>query len=62
MARWSEEMEAHWQQLAEEVVLGMKEWRLQNPKATFREIEAALTLERSYAVCPACGVGLFPPG
>lgn len=122
MAQWSEEMEAHWQQLAEEVLLGIKEWRLQHPKATFREIEAALderlakararllqdlalasraaevsqsmgvdapscrecghalegrgqdsrdlttnynqtiTLKRSYAVCPACGAGFFPPG
>lgn len=23
---------------------------------------ATLRLRRSYAVCPACGVGLFPPG
>lgn len=23
---------------------------------------AALRLRRSYAVCPTCGVGLFPPG
>jgi predicted RNA-binding Zn-ribbon protein involved in translation (DUF1610 family) len=100
----------------------MKEWRLQHPKATLREIEAALDerwgkarariledaalasaaadlssakeeerpkcpacgaelaargqptraltthfdqtlqLKRSYAVCPQCGAGLFPPG
>jgi predicted RNA-binding Zn-ribbon protein involved in translation (DUF1610 family) len=119
---WSAEIEGHWQQLAEEVLLGIKEWRLQHPKATFREIEAALderwakvrarllqdlalasvaaevswaiaedrpscpecghalegrgqdsrdlttnynqtiTLKRSYGVCPACGMGLFPPG
>jgi len=39
---WSKELEARWQQLAEEVMIGMKEWRLQHPKATFREIEAAL--------------------
>ena len=39
---WSDEMEARWQQLAEEVFLGIKEWRLQHPKATFVEIEQAL--------------------
>ena len=114
--------EAKWEALAAEVFLGIKEWRLQHPKATFKEIEAALdarlsalrarllqdvalasaatdgravrpedrppcpacggrlaargqdtravtvahgqtvTLPRSYAVCPACGTGLFPPG
>ena len=32
----------HWQELTEEVLTGMKEWRLQHPRATFREIEAAL--------------------
>lgn len=31
-----------WHELAEEVMSGMKEWRLQHPKATLREIEAAL--------------------
>jgi predicted RNA-binding Zn-ribbon protein involved in translation (DUF1610 family) len=31
-----------WKQLADEVMSGMKEWRLQHPKATLREIEAAL--------------------
>lgn len=120
--RWSAEVEARWQGLADEVLTGMKEWRLQHPKASLREIEAALDerlsrvrarmlqdlalasaaadlgaagpgerpvcpgcgqgleargqharelttyhdrtirLERSYAVCPACGAGLFPPG
>ena len=39
---WSAEIEAHWQQLGEEVMVGMKEWRLQHPKATFQEIETAL--------------------
>lgn len=24
--------------------------------------EAAVPLERTYVVCPACGAGLFPPG
>jgi len=119
---WSDEMEARWQQLAEEVFLGVKEWRLQHPRATFTEIEQALDerwakararllqdlalasaaadlvsagaaqrprcpqcdrvleahgqetrqvvttyeqtirLRRSYATCPSCGTGLFPPG
>ena len=119
---WSAEIEARWRELAEEVIIGMKEWRLQHPRATFKEIETALdgllarvrarmledaalaslarnvsaaspeerpkcpecgqgleargeetrslttnyneriTLKRSYAVCPACGAGLFPPG
>ncbi len=31
-----------WEALAAEAFLGMKEWRLQHPKATFREIEQAL--------------------
>jgi tartrate dehydratase alpha subunit/fumarate hydratase class I-like protein len=31
-----------WQALAEEVLTGMKEWRVQHPKATLKEIEAAL--------------------
>jgi YgiT-type zinc finger domain-containing protein len=123
MARtWDEAAEAKWGALAAEAFLGMREWRLQHPKATFKEIEQALdarlsalrarmlqdvalasaaadvgaarpaerplcpacgghlaargqdtravltthgqrvTLARSYAVCPACGAGLFPPG
>lgn len=115
-------VDEHWRELAEEVLCGIKEWRLQHPKASLREIEAALderwsrararllqdlalastaadlsaagpgerpvcrscglslqargpqtrqvttyhdrtiTLERSYAICPACETGLFPPG
>jgi hypothetical protein len=31
-----------WWPLAQEVLTGMKEWRLQHPTATFTEIEAAL--------------------
>jgi hypothetical protein len=34
-----EDVDAHWHELAEDVISGMKEWRLQHPKATFREIE-----------------------
>jgi predicted RNA-binding Zn-ribbon protein involved in translation (DUF1610 family) len=38
----TEEMDLQWPQLTEEILLGVKEWRLQNPKATLKEIEAAL--------------------
>ena len=31
---WSDELETQWRQLAEEVLVGMKEWRLQHPRAT----------------------------
>jgi YgiT-type zinc finger domain-containing protein len=119
MVQWSGELEARWRQLNEDVLVGMKEWRLAHPKATLREIEAAIderlakvrarmledvalasratdvaateervncpkcgremeahgqaertllttgdqaiTLRRSYTVCPSCGEGLFPP-
>jgi predicted RNA-binding Zn-ribbon protein involved in translation (DUF1610 family) len=37
-----DDFDAMWQQLADEVMSGMKEWRLQHPKATLREIETAL--------------------
>ncbi len=108
---------ASWHNQAEEVITGMKEWRLAHPKATLKEIEQEIdrqlarvrvlrdmladaamasaaeeqrpicpqcggamewrgehprtlvtqhdrevVLERHYAVCPTCGVGLFPPG
>ena len=33
-----------WPELSEEAITGMKEWRLQNPKATFAEIEKELDL------------------
>lgn len=116
------DFEQQWHALAEDVISGMKEWRLQHPRATLSEIERALDerlgkvrarmlqdaalasavadlsataeqqrpvcagcgvpleargqavreltthhnqtvqLERSYAVCPQCGAGLFPPG
>ncbi len=36
------DFDAKWDELAEEVMSGMKEWRLQHPRATFREIEQAL--------------------
>ena len=119
---WSKEIDARWQEEAEEVMTGVRDWRVQHPHATFREIEAAvderlakmrarmlrdaamasaaahlgsatseerptcprcghvlgargeeertlttshnqaIRLKRSYAVCPACDAGLFPPG
>lgn len=36
------DFDIQWHELAEEVLSGMKEWRLQHPKAKLREIEAAL--------------------
>ena len=36
------DFERTWHELSEEVITGMKEWRLQHPRATFAEIEAAL--------------------
>lgn len=38
----NEDFDAQWDELAEEVMSGMKEWRLQHPKATLRQIEQAL--------------------
>jgi hypothetical protein len=37
-----EDLDARWHKLADEVMTGMKEGRMQHPKATFREIETAL--------------------
>ena len=37
-----DDLDARWRQLSEEVITGMKEWRMQHPKATFTEIESAL--------------------
>jgi YgiT-type zinc finger domain-containing protein len=112
-----------WEALAAEVLVGIKDWRTQHPRATFTEIEEELdrdlsrlrtrlledvalasaaaggtagtatasetrcptcssalvargqatrtvtvthdqtvTLRRQYAVCAACGAGVFPPG
>lgn len=42
MAKWSSEIDERWQELAEEAMSGMKEWRLTHPRATLSEIEAAL--------------------
>ena len=37
-----EDLDARWHELTEDVITGMKDWRVQHPTATFREIEAAL--------------------
>ena len=42
----SQEITHDWEELAFEVITGFAEWRLQHPKATFSEIEAAFD-ERS---------------
>jgi hypothetical protein len=34
--------QASWDELAEEVFTGFREWRVQHPRATFKEIETAL--------------------
>ncbi|MDQ3929192.1 MAG: hypothetical protein M3328_08600 [Chloroflexota bacterium] len=44
-----ERLQRKWAELAEEAFTGMAEWRVQHPKATFREIEAAVD-ERLAAV------------
>lgn len=37
--KMAEAMDKDWRALSEEILSGMKEWRLANPRATFREIE-----------------------
>ena len=38
----SELHDQNWETLSQEILTGMREWRLQHPKATLREIELAL--------------------
>ena len=38
----TKEKEKGWRGIGEEIIVGMTEWRQQNPKATFRAIEAEL--------------------
>lgn len=38
----TQDFDQHWRGLSEEILTGMKEWRLQHPRATFSEIEAAI--------------------
>jgi len=116
------DFDQEWKALSNELLNGMKEWRLRHPQATLREMEAALdermaqlrakmlqdmalasrqadlgqlpreerpvcphcgvplgprgnqqrrlqtkgpaeiVLDRSYATCPQCKTGFFPPG
>ena len=35
------EGEAEWPEASEEIMVGLREWRLQHPQASWREIEAA---------------------
>ena len=37
-----DDFDAQWHGLADEVMSGLKDWRVQHPKATLREIEQAL--------------------
>jgi YgiT-type zinc finger domain-containing protein len=39
---WSEEIDRRWMRLANEVFIGMREWRLVHPRATLTEMEVAL--------------------
>lgn len=39
---WPAEIDRRWDQLAHEVFTGLREWRVAHPRATLREIEAAL--------------------
>ena len=57
--------------LATEIVCGLREWRAQHPRATFREIEAAVTerlaalgaalLTEAAATSPAAAWSAAPP-
>lgn len=37
-----QEKKTSWREISEEIIVGMTEWRQQNPKATFRAIEEEL--------------------
>src|SRR5215208_7761886 len=39
---WDAQLDREWRRLSEEVLLGMKDWRAQHPRATLREIEIAV--------------------
>jgi hypothetical protein len=39
----TDEIDSRWRKLSEEILSGMKEWRQAHPKATFREIEEAVS-------------------
>lgn len=37
-----EKLQANWQKMSQEIMTGVAEWRMQHPRATFREIEAEI--------------------
>jgi predicted RNA-binding Zn-ribbon protein involved in translation (DUF1610 family) len=37
-----QDFDGKWQEVAEEVMRGMKQWRIEHPRATLREVERAL--------------------
>ena len=39
---WGPKHETRWQQLSEEVMTGLRDWRAAHPRATFAEIEAVV--------------------
>jgi len=46
-----EDLDARWHELSEKVITGMKEWRLQHPKATFQEIETQYITKLDLNIC-----------
>ncbi len=53
------DFDREWEKLAREVVSGMKEWRIQHPRATWKELEEALdTAVESDAGAVAGGYGV----
>lgn len=55
---WNEDVDRVVQQLFGEVMLEVKDWRLQNPKATFREIEAAVDGSWALALARPDAIGV----
>jgi len=43
-----EDLDAHWHALSEEVMAGMKDWRVQHQKATFRRCAVHTGYSRSF--------------
>ncbi len=59
---WNEEVERVVQGLAGEVMQEVKEWRLDNPKATSKEIEAAVDRSWRRPSAARCKPSLAPDG
>ena len=38
----AEKMQENWRKMGEEIMTGVAEWRMQHPRATYREIEAEI--------------------